>query len=268
MLVFIIPLRSAQSSKSWEKVSKLLERTLRSICHQTSTEYHVIILCHDRPILQDDYAQVEFVEVDFPAPNQASSIAERRIDKNRKLWTGIHHAAKNFKDAHLMIMDADDCIHKNLAAFVAQHPQANGWYFSQGYQYQEGSWLIRHRKRGFEQFCGSCNIVKAGILLDYIKEVQFSDITQSFLLHTQLPYRLAEQNIPLKSLPFPGAVYITDHSENTLNQAETIRREFIGNHPFKLMRFYVLRLCKPFISQILSAPIRDEFNLYRIEPSD
>ncbi|MGG6269231.1 glycosyltransferase family A protein [Leptolyngbya sp. AN03gr2] len=263
MLVFIIPLRSVRSAKSWETVSKLLERTLRSICNQTSSDFRVVVVCHERPVLQGHYPQVEYIEVDFQAPTQASSINERRIDKNRKLWIGIHHAAK-FKGAYLMPMDSDDCISKNLVAFVTQHSETNGWYFSQGYQYQEGSALIRYRKKYFEQYCGSCNIIQAEILLDHIKEIQFADITPEFLLHTQLPYVLEKS---LNALPFPGAVYITDNSENTLNQIGIISHQFAGKNPLKLVQFYALRLIKPLISQRLAPTIRDEFGLYTIEKS-
>ncbi|NJR49052.1 MAG: glycosyltransferase family 2 protein [Leptolyngbyaceae cyanobacterium CSU_1_3] len=145
ILVFLVPLRSAWSAKSWVTVCNLLERTLRSICNQTLPSFHVLIVCHDRPILSDQYNNTEYVEVDYPAPKQPISVSDGDLDKARKLWTGIQYAQK-FANPYLMFMDADDCVSKNIVEFIAQQPQSNGWYISKGYQYREGSWLIQYRK--------------------------------------------------------------------------------------------------------------------------
>ncbi|NJR49053.1 MAG: hypothetical protein HC780_05225 [Leptolyngbyaceae cyanobacterium CSU_1_3] len=98
---------------------------------------------------------------------------------------------------------------------------------------------------------------------NYLNGIQFSDLDDRILLHTQLPYKLAEQGMPLNPLPFPGSVYITDHSENLLNQVKILQQATGSNKSLqKLLRFYALRLYKTLTSKVLTRSIRDEFSLY------
>lgn len=49
MLIFVLPLQSPQASRGWQLVSRLCERTLRSICQQTLDHFRVILVCNERP---------------------------------------------------------------------------------------------------------------------------------------------------------------------------------------------------------------------------
>jgi hypothetical protein len=262
MLVFIIPLKSAKVSQSWDKVSQLLDRTLQSIYRQTSTDFQVVIVCHDRPNLAHPYPNLEYVEVDLPIPN-VQDVLEKMTDQARKFWIGLHYARK-FDSSHTMFVDADDCLHCELVSFVNKHPEQNGWFLSKGYEYIDGSPRIKLRQKGFEQYCGTSNIVRTDILNDYIAETQLADIQDhSFLQHTTLPYKLKERGIELQPLPFPGVVYITNNSENIMYQRSEMLQELKGDIR-KIFRFYMLRVYKIFASQRLTSEICNDFGLYTL----
>ena len=156
MLLFVIPLRSPKVSKSWELVCKLLERTLKSECNQTSPDFRVIVVCHEKPQIEFNHPNVTYLEVDFPVP--AQDYKSKSLDKGRKILWGLFHG-RQFNPSHTMIVDADDCVSKNIAELVNQNPQSNGWFVNQGYVYQTGSKFIYLRRKAFNKLCGTSNIV-------------------------------------------------------------------------------------------------------------
>ena len=217
MIVFIIPLKSAQLSKSWSRVSKLFERTLRSICNQTSPDFRVIIVCHEKPTVNFNHPHVTYIEVDFPVPawqqtgNPQKDYADIRRDKSRKIWTGLIHV-RSLNPSHVMFVDADDCISKRIAEFVSQNPHHNGWFISRGYEYQDGSKIIYHKKNNFYKKCGTSHIIRYDLLLH--DSIKFDNITYDYLRHRNIKEMLDEQGKSLDLLPFDGAVYITENQEN------------------------------------------------------
>ena len=66
MLVFIIPLKSRQVAKSWNLVSQQLERTVKSACNQTDSDFKVIVVCNEKPDISFHHPHLEYLEVDFP----------------------------------------------------------------------------------------------------------------------------------------------------------------------------------------------------------
>lgn len=262
MLVFIIPLRSKQVAKSWETVSSLLERTLQSVHNQTSSEFRVVVVCHERPTLKNSYSHLEYVEVDFPPPSTTTREA-KHIDQCRKIWTGFRHTCQD-PNTFFMPLDSDDCVSNRLAQFVQENSDCNGWFFNTGYQYREGSKRIRLRENGFHLICGTSHIIKSEVLHPLIIQKQLSEIEDiRFLQHHHLHKLLTAQGIKLRPLPFPGAVYVTDNQENNMYQTSLFLKE-IGSNPKELARFYALRLYRVFLHKGLTPQVCNEFNLYSI----
>lgn len=264
MLVFVIPLKSKAASKSWETVSKLLERTLQSVCNQTSRDFHVVVVCHDRPCLQHDYSSVEFLEANFDPPlllNPTSGMA----DQERKLRIGAYYASTIAPTSHLMFVDADDCVSSNLAEFVKLHQHCHGWFLDQGYEYQDRNSRIKHRKQGFSRICGTSNIVRADLIAQYIEELQLLEtrFAEKWLFHTEIAAAMQARATPLSPLSFPGAVYITDNSENLENQTTLVLQQ-IKHTPLKMTKFYAMKLYKTLASQALTPALQQEFNLYPV----
>jgi hypothetical protein len=215
MLVFVIPLKSPEVSKSWERVSKLLERTLKSVCHQTSSEFRVIVVCHQKPEIEFTHPYLTYIEVDFPLPKHKNRIVRGLTDKGRKVLKGLMYGSK-FNPSHAMLVDSDDCVSKRLAEFVKKNSEANGWYLNKGYKYLEGDKFIYIKRNKFYTLSGTANIVKYQ-LLDLPQEPEYNHgygYYKFYLDHQKVKDTLLKKGFPLKPLPFAGSIYILATGDN------------------------------------------------------
>lgn len=256
MLLFVIPLKSAKVSQSWELVSKLFERTLKSVCNQTSSDFKVIVVCHEKPQIEFDRPNIIYLEVDFPVP--APDFKAKSLDKGRKILWGLFHG-RQFNPSHTTIVDADDCVSKHLAAFVNQHPQSNGWFINKGYVYQTGSKFIYLRKKAFNKLCGTCNIIRYD-LHDFPDDItqDYPEINQYYDRHRDVEDKMAQKGKPLQELPFIGAIYIVGNQENIYLRDSSL---FLDKNKDKGI-FWKIKYFFNF--RILTASIRQEFGLYDI----
>jgi hypothetical protein len=211
MLYFIVPLRSRAASNDWNKVSRLCERTLRSICQQTSRQFRVFLVCRDRPEMNFEHPNLRIIQEDFPIPEEEK--VPQLVDKKRKLWRALI-AVREKGGGYVMGVDADDLVHRTLAALAEANPNSNGWFFPYGYSYDEGGqWLERHSD--FYLRCGTSNIIR--IDRDDLPPDMDSPREKYFFLchgHHVIVDFMARQGRPLKALPFAAAVYVKDTGEN------------------------------------------------------
>lgn len=266
MLVFIVPLRSKTTAASWEKVSQLLERCLKSLCNQTIPNFRVIVVCHERPIITFEHPFISYVEVDFAAPNLQKITTNNSLleqDKNRKIFTGIIQA-KSLKPSHIMIVDADDCVSKRIAEFVQRNNQCDGWFIDRGYEYPHGTQYIYLKRKNFHRKCGTCYIVKYEILYNFFKDKKLNNIDQDFWQHKSFAKILEKRDTLLNALPFEGAIYVMDHGDNIFACKERFFNKNRNNLP-EVLLFYIRRILKRLNSKLLSSKIRNEFGLYDLE---
>lgn len=260
MLAFIIPLKSSQVSGSWELVCKLFERTLKSVCNQTLSNYHVIVVCHEKPEINFNSSQITYIQVDFPLPSE--KYADKEKDKMLKMQAGLLHA-KAMNASHVMFVDADDCVSKRLAEFVSQHPKENGWFFGKGYDYQEDLRLLRTRNKNLHLRTNTSHIIKIDLLEPEMKlhpdEVKRGDCV---LYHIDTADILTKKGTPLKLLPFRGVIYITDNGENMWWSRHGIVSTDQGIK--KVLIAPLTWLYQSLITQPITDTIRDEFGLYVI----
>lgn len=259
MLVFIVPVKSQKVSNSWELVSKLFERTLKSLCHQNSPDFRAIVVCHEKPLVEFNHPHVTYVEVDFPAPAPDSSYQLKELDKGRKILTGLFHARK-FNPTHTMIVDADDCVSKNLAKFVSQNPQHNGWFVDKGYVYQQGSKFIYFRNRYFNKWCGTCNIVRYDLqeVPEDIDKI-YPELNSYYGNHRKVADIMYETGREIVPLPFPGALYTIGNQENIY---QTGFQKIHG-----LNQGILFKMKDAFNYRLLTRSIREEFSFYELEQS-
>src|ERR687886_110512 len=260
MLIFIVPVKSAQISTSWELASKLFERCVKSICNQTSSEFRVIVVCHERPHIEFNHPYIKYIEVSFPIPNweRTSDLGSRDRDKSRKIFTGLIYA-RQLKPCHVMFVDADDCVSNHLAEFVNQNSQGNGWFLNRGYEYQEGNNFIYWRKKDFHRKCGTSNIVRHDLIAPP-ESVKLESIDWDFLYHQDIVEAMKKRGTPLDELPFEGAIYVQENGENICNQSQVLK-EMLHFNPKEIILFYARRAYKSFTSKRLTKSIRDEFGL-------
>jgi len=124
MLAFITTLRHPQNAADYGRVEALLQDTLASLTQQSCDDYVVIIVGVRRPAFPLP-ERVVFVEVNFPPPSDLkgprTGPASAIWDKGTKNGVGLI-AARDFGPEYVMFVDADDFVHRELAAFVHARP--------------------------------------------------------------------------------------------------------------------------------------------------
>lgn len=246
MLVFVIALKSQKISTSWQIVSSLFERCVRSICNQTSQDFQIVVVCHEKPNIKFNHPKIDYIEVDFPIPE--GDIISKRLDKGHKLLKGLAYAEK-FSPSHVMIVDADDCISKHIAEYAIENPDSQGWFIKKGYVYKEGSRFVYLRSKAFSSLCGSGVIIKYGLHPQLFK----NDIYDHQITHL-------ENNINLEPLPFTGGVYITENNENiylTNSKSSQLKAQIKS-------KGYIHYLRDVLQYRLLTENIRKEFGLFDI----
>lgn len=230
LLTFIIPIKSSQLSSNWEKTSKLLERTLKSVCNQTSNNFKVVIACHEKPKISFQRPNIEYLQVNFPPPNiegldSESSRKLKETDKANKILHAFEKA-KTYNPSHVMVVDADDFIVNSIVSFVeSQDSNEPGWYINKGYFYKEGSKFIFLSKNRFGTKCGTCVIIRTDLFEQLVVKSPFKHFKHEF------PKLINGEK--LKFLPFAGAIYSIANGENhymNLNQTVSlIKKSKFGN---------------------------------------
>jgi hypothetical protein len=238
VLTFIIPVRHPDNAKDWSKIRCHLGETARSIAAQDNPGWRAIIVANHGADLPDLPPGFCVTRVDFPpnplphAPERARRQPSNRtthLDKGRRLLAGMSHALEVSGGApgHFMIVDDDDFVHRGLTSFAAANPQANGWYFREGYIWTD-SGTILYRHDGFEQECGTSHIIRHDLFCPPGRPA-IIDEAQTRVLGDHNGWRdyFAARGTPLAPLPFCGAVYRVGHSESWSHSRGIWRRHFL-----------------------------------------
>jgi len=247
-LTFIIPVRHQDNAKDWSRLKSNLRQTLASISAQTGPDWRAIVVANegaDLPAMPD---QCEVVRVTFP-PNQLHDFdrgsAEKeaaldafRLDKGRRVLSGMLHA----RDSHFfMIVDDDDFVSKDLALFVSNNRNSQGWVLRQGYIWGDGGDLL-YVQNDFSNFCGTSLIVRAD---QYELPEEFEDASLDYIKrylgsHIQPQKIFLAKGSPLKPLPFRGAIYRVGHPGAHSRQPSLLKLYILNRatllRPFTLLR--------------------------------
>lgn len=225
MLAFITTLRHPRNSADYGRVEALLQDTLRSVSRQSCDDHLIIIVGNRLPAFELPPRAV-FVEVDFPPPSThngpRTGPASVIWDKGTKNAIGLI-AAREYAPDHVMFFDADDFVHRDIAAFVAAHPGAPGWVSTRGWIYsrRRNAYALR---RNFYRYCGTSFIIPWSAY-EVPPELTVTSgqraIADAFgeRLERSLEHGFAydwwrDRGRALEPLPFPGAVYHVDTGEN------------------------------------------------------
>jgi hypothetical protein len=225
MLVFVTSLRNPANSPDYARNECLLRDTLDSIALQTSDDYAVIVVSNV-PLSFPLPDRVTSVVVDFPppvAPGAPTSYLDVVWDKGTKLGIGLI-AARDLAPDYVMIIDADDFVHRDLVAFTSAHAGAPGWYISRGWRYSRARHVYRSL-RAFHLQCGSSYILPFaayGVPADAsvaFSQAQVLDVFGDRLAtiigsHMRVVQWARHHGYPLAPLPFRGAVHHVDTGEN------------------------------------------------------
>lgn len=260
MLIFVVPLKSAKVSKSWDYTSLLFERCLKSICNQTLSSFKVIVVCHEKPNIKFQHSSVTYVEVEFPAPKQ-TDYNEKRLDKLKKAVKGLTLANK-LQPSHRMVVDADDCVSKHLAEFVHHNSQCNGWFIDKGYRYNDGSEHILTINKRFYKLCATSIIVRSN-LFEPSQTSNFESLLKYYIDHSKARENLASSGKPLERLPFAGAVYINVSNGDNLMSQRSFHNKLREN-PRIFLNPIKNKLLQIIQNKPITKNLRDEFSLYNL----
>ena len=225
MLAFITTLRNPQNAADYGRVEALLQDTLASLTQQSGDDFVVIIVGNRRPAFPLPQ-RVQFIEVDFPPPSaiQGPRTGPASViwDKGTKNAVGLI-AAREFGPDYVMFVDADDFVHRDLAAFVHDRPGHAGWVVKRGLMYSRRRNGYK-RLRDFYRFCGTSFIVPfdayevpAHLTVSATQRQiadAFGDRLEHVLEHGWAFDWWRNHGRILEPLPFPGAVYQVENGEN------------------------------------------------------
>lgn len=260
MLAFIIPLKSAQMSGSWELVCALFKRTLLSVCNQTSLEYHVIVVCHEKPEIDFHSPRVTYIQVNLPIPGNDYDSKEK--DKMLKMQAGLLYA-KSINASHVMFVDADDCISNKIAKFVENNSNQDGWFIGKGFDFQEDIQRLRLRNKNLHLRTNSSHIIKLNWLeKEFYLPPEEINRGNCVLYHIDTISILKERGAKLSLLPFRGAIYITDNGENMWWKQDSIAHS--GNGIKEIYSVHLKKLYRFLITQPVTETVKREFGLYTI----
>ncbi|WP_130837075.1 glycosyltransferase family A protein [Lachnoclostridium sp. Marseille-P6806] len=215
MIYFGVPLRAKAVSRDWGRVSAQFERTLRSVCRQTSPEFKVLVACHDIPEGLRTDPRVEFLRAETPYP---ASREEMMLDKGWKV-SMIARRVRELGGGYVMLVDADDLISHRIAAYAAAHPGKSGFLSASAYLYRDGSDCCR-KIRAPHRVCGSCAIVHyepEELPPELPRDLWDDSPREKWVIrrpHRQVPELLRAQGRPLERLPFPSTIYVQDTGDN------------------------------------------------------
>ncbi|SDT33888.1 glycosyltransferase family 2 protein [Microterricola viridarii] len=226
MLAFVTTLRHPQNSVSYGRVEELLQNTLKSVAQQSSDDYVIVVVGNKRPAFELP-PRTHFVEVDFPPPAPPTGAQTARApfvwDKGTKLGIGLI-AARQFAPTHVMSFDADDFVHRGLAATVRDQPDHTGWVVRDGWMYSRArnSYVPQS---DFNRACGTSFIVPFeafGVPDNLDTSASQEQVAAGFGerlsaimgAHRDADAWYREHGRTLEAFPYPAAVYHVDTGEN------------------------------------------------------
>lgn len=229
MLTFITAVRHPLNSSSYERVSRLLDATLRSVCRQTDDQFRVVVVHNEMPAVTIEDSRIHFVRVTFPAPSpQKTAEIDYNtgiIDKGAKLAIGLA-AARVDHPNHVMFIDCDDLVHCEVAAFANARAGHPGWYSPSGYVHTTGTRSVQAMSTGFHRKCGSSAIIRTDLIpvpsdlpqtatkAEVIEAVGFQHLYRLIGTHGKWEEHLTPLGVKVEPLPFPAAVWLIGTGEN------------------------------------------------------
>jgi hypothetical protein len=239
-----------------------LRQAARSIAMQKDTRWRAVVVANHEAKLPTLPQGVDVVRVDYP-PNplyvrgdaDKESFKEAvRLDKGRRILAGMLHVDGS---GHFMVVDDDDLVSDRLAEFVAANHDANGWYLSEGYLWENDGRLV-YRYSPFSRLCGTSHIIRADLygLPKDVRDAPEAYVKRTLGSHIFIRHDLERAGTPLAPLPFPGAIYRIGHrgahSQSSGLASTVFLKKSILTSPRTLIG-NVLRL-RP-----LTRAVRDEF---------
>jgi len=242
MFYFLIPLRSKESSKDWNIISKLFNNTITSVCNQIDPDFKIIIAYHDLPEIDNVCKKhLELIKVPYPSPENYDQQMLDKYYKKRFMMERV----RAYGGGYVMFMDADDLISNRITEYINKDDNRQGYYINKGYEYNLDTSTLKIAPK-FHKLCGSSYIIyyrkdelphKAEFLGYSFKN---DDREKKYLFdysHNIWNSLACKQSKYLKPIPFKGAIYVINtgdnHSQltgNVSNKRKIFRKLTLGRN--------------------------------------
>lgn len=221
MLTFLTSLRHPGATQRYSAAEESLRRSLRALDAQTDRRCSVVVVSNLPFAAPPDlHIPVTNVTVEFPpAPDWDKETLPReagvKVDKGAKLAVALSRVSSG----HVMILDADDFVHRRMTEFVAANQDAPGWYVDKGWRYDAGTGLVRGQEL-FNLVCGTSLIFARALLPTYSLPAEvtvdavFATVGEDRVLNELGSHLQLHERHPLAPLPFRGAVYCVNNGHN------------------------------------------------------
>lgn len=238
MFVFVCPIRHPASSNDYASVLAFLHDTIQSVnAQRTQRAYKLIVVCNETPDNAQSYANTEFVEVDYPAPdmNKGTSVPLDLVkdDKGCKISVGLLYA-RRFDPDYVYIIDGDDWFNIDTIEHVYNAEPSDLFYANSGYvvNLAEKTFL---KKFGLCRYCGSVYIYNYSVFMtlsglsqlaysdDLKKEAIYQAVSPYFLKqvignHRHQLHTFRSKGLLVNELSMPVIAWILNTGENHSGQ--------------------------------------------------
>jgi hypothetical protein len=219
-VVFAISLKSRRLSSDWNAAQANLRRTLRSIEHSGQGHLtHVCVACHDEPdIAAVDTSMVTVLKVPFPEP--VDVVSEGKTDRARKRrYIGSWLRGFVDENVHVMFLDADDLVHKDLVSAVLRSSSLSQ-IVTDGYFVDAAAGVMTLRRGSFYKSCGSSFVSR--FRKDELP-TSWEDLDAPYSQFGSSPEHRGHQDYdrvaieldrPAAPFDFPAIAYLVNHTES------------------------------------------------------
>lgn len=264
-VTFVIPVLHPDNASNWAKVRSDLCETVYSLLQQTSYNWAAVIVANHEADLPDFPDPVRILRVDLPHNPKfdrskyslEESYRATRLNKGHRILAGALSVRGSTR--YMMVVDNDDFVSRDLVAFVERNDGCDGWYFAQGFVWEENSGYVV-KTRGFSMICGTCQILRIdNWRLPESAERADVDYISTMLGNHRAVHAIMEQaGTPLAPLPFPGAIYRVGNSESVSKSRSPLRKRLFSlqgwSEPRTLLR--MIAGLRP-----LSQKVRDQYGM-------
>lgn len=220
----VIPLKAQKISKDWDEVSASVCRTLNSVLNQSSKEYSVVVVGHDKPLLLAEKAHNSediFVHFDDSPPpvtdhDEMSNQLKYERDRCSKILKGLIHLKNaNRGITHWFALDADDLLHQDFVKTLSNIEKADAYLIENGYFYFEHS-RVFNKTDEFYIYCGSSAVIsdKYFNLPAKVEEENFRYMPFGNISHVHMKQYFIDNKIDFKVPDKRLLVYVRENGDN------------------------------------------------------
>ncbi|NSX53978.1 glycosyltransferase family A protein [Parasulfitobacter algicola] len=205
MIYVAIPLVAKDRADDWSRLERILDRTLKSLLHQTNPNWQAVICGQNEPDLTVKDPRIRFLK--YPEPSNFSDQRGKLsylVDDLKLSSTG---------DGYYFALDADDILHPELFSHIQSDNNGQGYYLSAGYMIDAKTSQLAplySPHSPLYKACGSSTAMR----FDFRSDFQFEKILRKRGKHGSVPDNVAYYGFEMQSIAFPSVLYLVNHGEN------------------------------------------------------